>query len=339
MREQEDTAWAVQWREHGRMLSQRISELIDAGAGSAAHAVEVELYDLLRRHGGGRDAATSAYAIGRHHQRAGDYSGAVAAFRDARTMFLELGEVESLAAADLGIALMHASSRRLDLALGALHESAGHLLRLGAPPAAARAHVSAATFLMLGHRYSDAEPELDTADRLLGTFASRVASGAPASAAESALVFVAAITRVRLAVVTGRVADAVEGLARAQFAAAQEPLYLGFVLDQQAQVALLRADRAVHAAALERAAALFLAGGAPQLAAVELARLGLTLEGHGEPERARALLTQSADLLRCPDPDPERPAEVRVSPYLVVADLELDRETMARLARLGRFSA
>jgi hypothetical protein len=336
MREQEDAAWAAPWHERGRMLAQRISGLIDSGAGSAAHPVEIELYDLLRRHGGARDAAASAYAIGRHHQQAGDYSGAVAAFRDARAMFLELGEIESLAAADLGIALMHASSRRLDLALGALHESAGQLLRLGAPPAAARAHVSAATFLMLGHRYAEAEPELDTADRLLGTFASRVASGAVSSAAESALVFVAAITRVRLTVLTGRIADAVDALARAQFAAAEDPLYLGFVLDQQAQLALLRADRAVHAAALERAAMLFLAGGAPQLAAVELARLGLTLESRGEPARARDLLTQSADLLRSPPPDPARSPEVRVSPYLVVADLELDRETSARLARWGR---
>ena len=195
--------------------------------------------------------------------------------------------------------------------------------------------MSAATFLMLGHHYPEAEPELDTADRLLGTFASRVASGAAASPDESALLFVAAITRVRLAVVTGRVEDAVDGLARARFAAAADPLYLGFVLDQQAQIALLQANPATHAAALERAATLLLAGGAPQLAAVELARLGLVLEGRGEPERVRDLLTQSTDLLRRPAPDPAVSAEVRVSPYLVVADLELDPQTLDRLRQMS----
>jgi hypothetical protein len=342
MGEREGAAPAAPWRERGEVLSRRIHELIHAGAGAEAHAVEIELYALLRRHSTARDAAASAYTIAQEHQAAADYTGALTAFRDARTMFVELGDTGGLAAADLGIALMHASVRRLDLAFGALHESAGQLLRVGAVTAAARAHVSAAAFLMLDQRHPEAESELDTADRLLGASASRAVPQAASRAvpeagsgdSDAALVFVAAIVRARLAVVAGRTGDAHSRLARARLAAAEDPLFLGFVQDQQAQLALQNGDRVAYGAALLQAVPLFLAGGAPRPAAVELARVGAALEARGAREKARELLTQSAELLRRLPADPARSAEARVSPYLVVADLEFDQATLARLARL-----
>ena len=91
---------------------------------------------------------------------------------------------------------------------------------------------------------------------------------------DGTLLFVAAITRTRLAVPGSRAQDAQAALIRAQVAAAQDRLLVAFVDDHRAQLALLREDVPAYLYSLEQAAAKFEEqGGEPRLAAVELARL------------------------------------------------------------------
>ncbi|HEX4792022.1 MAG TPA: hypothetical protein VH372_26385 [Actinospica sp.] len=321
------------WKERGRTLMQQINELIDSGAGELAHPVELELFELFRRHSALRDAANTAYMIACHHQAVQDFAGAITAFSDARNAYVELADADGLAVADRGIALMHASEKRWDQAVRALHESAAQLMQLGATERAAGAHLSAAAFRMVGEQYIDAEPELDTTDRLLSIALAFGGGGGSGGGGEhETLTFVSAITRARLAVLMREAQPAEAALQRAQDAAAQDLAFQAFVDDQRAQLALLQEDIPLYISALEQAAARFQAAGELQLAAVELARLGLALEQRGDHDRAQRTLRQSANLH--PNPRPSGSAAARVTPYLIVADIELDHGTLVRLAQL-----
>jgi hypothetical protein len=95
---------------------------------------------------------------------------------------------------------------------------------------------------------------------------------------------------------------------------------------------MMMSEREQFVDALEQAAARFLAADAPELAAVELGRIGVLREEQGDAEGARRALTQSAELLFGPGRAAGSSTR-RVSPYLVVAELELDPATLARLPR------
>ena len=316
------------WKERCDVLSWEIDGLLRSGAGGQARAKEVELFELLRVHSSARFAADTAHTIARHHYAAGDTASALRAFHDARTGYLEVSDADGLSETDRGTALIHASALEWGRAVAVLHESARDLMHLGATEKAARAHISAAAFRTVGGRISDAEPELDTADRLLGTMA------APDTARDT--LFVAAITRARLAVLRRRPQDAEAALDRAQTAAAQDRLLTAFIDDQRAQLAVQRGDVSAYLALLERAAEKFQEQGAgASMASVEVARIGLALEQQGDRDRAERTLRRAANLyFNSPPAGADESVAARVTPYLVVANIELDEDALQRLARL-----
>jgi tetratricopeptide (TPR) repeat protein len=317
------------WKERCDGLAREINGLLRSGVGGEARAKEAELFQLLRVHSSARLAADTVHTIARHHYAAGDTASALSAFRDARTGYLEVSDADGLAEADRGTALIHAGALEWGRAVAALHESARDLMQLGATEEAARAHLSAAAFRTVGGRISDAEPELDTADRLLNTLA--------ATDPEHDTRFVAAITRARLAVLRHRTRDAEAALVRAQTAAAQDRLLTAFIDDQRAQLALQRGDVSVYLDLLEQAAAKFQEQGAgASMASVEVARIGLALEQQGDRDRAMRTLRRAANLyVNSPPAGADESVAARVTPYLVVANLELDEDTLQRLARLS----
>lgn len=319
---------AAGWKERCDVLAGEIDRLLRSGAGGQARAREAELFELLRVHSSARLAADTMHTLARHHYAAGDAASALSAFRDARAGYLEVSDADGLSEADRGAALIHAGAFEWGRAVAVLHESAGDLMRLGATEQAARAHISAAAFRTVGGRISDAEPELDTADRLLRGMATT-------DTARDTL-FVAAITRARLAVFRHRTQDAEAALVRAQTAAAQDTLLTAFVDDQRAQLALQRGDLSAYLELLEQAAAKFQEQGvAASMASVEVARIGLALEQQGDRVRAEHALRRAANLYFNSSPaGADEAVAARVTPYLVVANLELDRDALERLARL-----
>jgi tetratricopeptide (TPR) repeat protein len=323
--DREKSEQAAHWRERGQLLRAQIAAMIDTDAGEHSHPKELELFELFRTHSSLRDAANTAYMIGTHHQAAQDFAGAITAFRDARAAYVELADAYGLAMADHGIALMHASTREFDQAVRAMHESAAQLMQLGATQNAGRAHLSAAAFRMVGQQYIDAEPELDTADRLLSI---------SYDDGHETLIFVAAAIRARLAILMREAQDAEAALQRAKDAAAQDPLLLAFVDDLVAQLALLQDDVPACISALEQAATKFQTSNEPMLAAIELTRIGLALEERGDHDRAQRTLRQSTDLYFSPRKAGAKSAASRVTPYLVVADIELDDSTLRLLSQL-----
>lgn len=319
---------AAGWKERCEVLAADIDRLLRSGAGGQARAREAELFELLRVHSSARLAADTIHTIARHHYAVGDTVSALSAFHDARAGYLEVSEADGLSETDCGIALIYAGALEWGRAVAALHESARDLMQLGATEKAARAHISAAAFRTVGGRISDAEPELDTADRLLRGMV------APDTARDT--FFVAAITRARLAVLRRRPQDAQAALARAQTAAAQDKLLRAFVDDLRAQLALQRGDVTAYLELLERAAAKFQEQGAgASMASVEVARIGLALERQGDRDRAERTLRLAANLyFNSPPAGADESIAARVTPYLVVANLELDQDTVERLARL-----
>ncbi|WP_051450511.1 hypothetical protein [Actinospica robiniae] len=155
------------WKERCDVLAGEINHLLRSGAGANARAREAELFELLRVHSSARLAADTLHTIARHHYAAGDTVSALSAFRDARAGYLEVSDSDGLSEVDRGTALIHAGALEWGRAVATLHASARDLMELGATEKAARAHISAAAFRTVGGRISDAEPELDTADRLL----------------------------------------------------------------------------------------------------------------------------------------------------------------------------
>lgn len=311
---------ADDWQTTGRILAQHINALIAGGHGPTAAAHETQLLDLLRRHGAPREPADFAYSIAQRHRDAGDAPGALQAFHAARAEYLGISDMDGVASADQNIGTLHASSGNPDLALAAFRDAAEQFARLGSSAKAAGSHAAAAAILAMSDRLDEAASELNEAERFA------------AMASDTAPMFAVTIARAKLELVRGR-SDAAAGcLARAQQLASGEPLPEALVYEERARLAQHNGDLTAEIEALDLAVEFFRDGGAPQLAAAVLVRLGLALERRGDASRARDALEEGTDQLLRHSAAP--PAAVYVGGYMIASDLGVDAGLLVRLAML-----